>query len=68
MKSAIKPSRKLKWKVRIKTNIGTLWSIYTKLNLAADESAYGMGVVISQVFANSCERPIAYASRTLNKA
>ena len=39
-----------------------------KLKLAADASAYGIGAVLSHVFANGCERPIAYASRTLSKA
>ena len=29
---------------------------------------YGIGAVLSHVFANRCERPIAYASRTLSKA
>ena len=39
-----------------------------KLKLAADASQYGIGAVLSHVFANGCERPIAYASRTLSKA
>ena len=39
-----------------------------KLKLAADASAYGIGAVLSHVFANGCERPIAYASRTLSRA
>ena len=39
-----------------------------KLKLAADASAYGIGAVLSHVVANGCERPIAYASRTLSKA
>ena len=39
-----------------------------KLKLAADTSQYGIGAVLSHVFANGCERPIAYALRTLSKA
>ena len=38
-----------------------------KLKLAAGASAYGIEV-LSHVFANGCERPIAYASWTLSKA
>ena len=36
------------------------------LYLAGDESAYGVGAVISQVYPNGSERPVAYASRTLS--
>ena len=35
------------------------------LRLACDASAYGVGAVISHVFPNGDERPVAYASRTL---
>ena len=38
------------------------------LSLAADASAYGVGAVISQTYADGGERPIAYASRTLMTA
>ena len=38
------------------------------LCLAGDASAYGIGVVISQMFPNGDERPIAYASRTLSSS
>ena len=36
------------------------------LHLAGDVSAYGVGAVISHVFPDGSERPVAYASRTLS--
>ena len=36
------------------------------LKMAGDASAYGIGAVISHVFADGKERPVAYASRTLS--
>ena len=38
------------------------------LRLATDMSAYGIGAVISHVFPNGTERPIAFASRTLSNS
>uniref|UniRef100_A0A8C6SMM6 ribonuclease H n=1 Tax=Neogobius melanostomus TaxID=47308 RepID=A0A8C6SMM6_9GOBI len=38
------------------------------IQLACDASPYGVGAVISHMFPNGEERPIAFASRTLNKA
>jgi len=39
-----------------------------KLQLACDASSYGLGSVLSQEFENGDERPISYASRTMNKS
>ena len=37
------------------------------LKLDCDASAYGVGVVLSHIFPNGEERPVAYASRTLTE-
>ena len=38
------------------------------VRLAGDTSAYGIGLVISHIFPNGDERPIAYASCTLSNS
>jgi len=36
--------------------------------MAADASAYGVGAVISHVYPDGHEKPVAFASRTLSKS
>lgn len=39
-----------------------------KIKLACDASPYGLGCILSHIFPNGDEKPIAFASRTLTKA
>ena len=41
------------------------YDLQLPLYIAGDTSAYGIGAVISYVFPNSTERPVAYVYRTL---
>ena len=50
------------------TNLLTHYDSTLPLELAADASQYGLGTVISHVFPNGEERPIAFASRLLSKS
>lgn len=51
-----------------KDNVLTHYNQEYELTLACDSSAYGLGAVLSHVMPDGSERPIAYASRTLNNA
>ena len=44
------------------------YDVERKIKLAADASAYGLGAVISHVYEDRMEQPIAYASRTLSNS
>lgn len=50
------------------SNLLTHYDPTKPIKLAADASQYGLGAVISQVFANGEERPIAFASWSLSKS
>ena len=39
-----------------------------KVTFACDAGSYGLGSVLSHEFENGDERPISYASRTMNKS
>ena len=45
----------------------TIFDQNLPLKLDCDTSQYGLGAVLSHVYPDKSERPIAYASRTLNK-
>ena len=45
----------------------TIFDQNLPLKLDCDASQYGLGAVLSHVYPDKSERPIAYASSTLNK-
>ena len=57
--------------LKIKLTESPILCLYDKnllLKLSCDASSYGIGAVLSHVFPDNTERPLAYASRTLNKS
>ena len=44
----------------------TIYNPDLPLKLDCDASNYGVGAIISHIFPDGSEKPIAYASRTLN--
>ncbi|XP_039503042.1 uncharacterized protein K02A2.6-like [Pimephales promelas] len=55
-------------KALVKSGVLTHFNPKLPLQLACDASLYGVGAVISHIMPSGEERPIAFASRTLNKA
>jgi len=52
----------------VSDNVLAHYDLNLPLKLACDASSTGLGAVLSHVMPNGDERPIAFASRTLNKA
>ena len=44
------------------------YDLMLPVRVASDASPYGIGVVLSHVLPDGSEQPVAFASRTLNKA
>ncbi|RXN16546.1 putative protein K02A2.6-like protein [Labeo rohita] len=55
-------------KALVKSGVLTHFNPNLPLQLACDASPYGVGAVISHIMPSGEERPIAFASRTLNKS
>ena len=76
----LEKDRKWKWTKECSKAVDKIMEIITSdmvlthydpnlpVTLACDASSYGLGCVISHVLPNGEEKPIAFASRTLNKA
>lgn len=52
----------------VSQNILTQYDPHNAIRLACDASPYGIGAVISHMLSSGEEKPIVFASRTLNKA
>ena len=68
LQSVVKPSRlpKRLWYLLVYLHISILQILYIKL--AADTSAYGIGVVILHTFTDGNESPIVFASHSLSSS
>ena len=54
-------------KILLTAPVLTIFDQNLPLKLDCDASQYGLGAVLSHVYPDKSERPIAHASRTLNK-
>lgn len=76
----LEKDRKWKWTKECQVAVSKIKEIITSdmvlthydpdlpVTLACDASSYGLGCVLSHIMPNGQEKPIAFASRTLNKA
>lgn len=52
----------------LNSDVLTHFDLSLPLQLVCDESPYGVGAVVSHIMPSGTDKPIAFASRTLNKA
>ena len=76
----LQAGRKWNWSPKCVTAVNEIKSLLTTsrvlahydpdlpMKMAADASAYGIGTIISHVYLDGAEKPIAFASRTLTSS